>query len=869
MNRYFFLFFLLPILSYSQRITLSGNIKNSNNQSALSNVSVVIMNKDNLILGYNYSDNKGYYKITFQRPKDGNVLLKVSSLGFKKIKEEFVIEQDSITKNFDLVEQVETLNEVTIKSYKQLYEKKDTTTVIVKYFQKNETQNLESVLKDIPGIEVRPNGEILAHGKSIDKILIDGENLVGKNYKLLTKNLNAITVEKIQIIENFEDNPILKSVLDSSEKVALNLKIDSNLKNIWFGNVQLGYGFLEDVWQENFTLGLFKKRIKLLAFNTYNSVGVKASDNLGVFYNNYDDNSFEKYVEDVSFFFRIDNNSLYYFDDTQSLFNKGRLHNINVSNKLSDKLTVRSAFKYTKDRQSQQSNLKTMFNYDTLIIDWSEQTDYRDNNTFFSYELETMYNPNDTHFIKNIFTIDSKPSSIINNILLNDNSVSQELNNNDRSFKNHLFYTLKISKKSVLNNYLFFGNTNLEQQVILNNQIVNQYLEDNTNQALNIFNENSIYFFGLKNKIILSKSKIKQIITLKNVWQKESFKSQTKIGLTNYQNLFNNKNFERFNNTLDYQFQYFFNKKLKIITDLELERFYYTNLDKTFFFFSPKLRFELKNSSFGTFVLSYNASNDLPNIYNGLSNYSLNSYNSFYKGTSELRSSKTRNLKLVWRLYNDKKRVSLSSNINYMFFLNKNSSQTFVHDNFFLSVLYNTEHSRYLSYNIRMVNYFRKLKTVSKFEIQKTDNLTPYKINEEQEIKEPLRLTNINLTTTTKFNKKIILETELYAEIMDNNLLKNPIIKKSFKTMLNYNPSKNWSFELNANYYIIEKDKYQFFNTNVYFRPKDSRFSFNLLLNNISNERLFNQFTFSDYKTTNLQVKLVPFYFLGSAKYRF
>jgi hypothetical protein len=60
-----------------------------------------------------------------------------------------------------------------------------------------------------------------------------------KNYKLLLKILWCNNVRCRQIIDDYEDNPVLK--MNNSDKVALNLKLKGK-KNIWFGNVTLGAG---------------------------------------------------------------------------------------------------------------------------------------------------------------------------------------------------------------------------------------------------------------------------------------------------------------------------------------------------------------------------------------------------------------------------------------------------------------------------------------------------------------------------------------------------------------------------------------------------------------------------------------------------
>ncbi len=55
------------------------------------------------------------------------------------------------------------------------------------------------------------------NGKEVDRILIEGEDLTEKNYQLLSRNLNANLVDKVQVINNFSTDRLLKEV-DNSGK---------------------------------------------------------------------------------------------------------------------------------------------------------------------------------------------------------------------------------------------------------------------------------------------------------------------------------------------------------------------------------------------------------------------------------------------------------------------------------------------------------------------------------------------------------------------------------------------------------------------------------------------------------------------------
>ena len=214
------LFFSLPL--FSQQINLKGKIKDNQNRS-IQSASVSITDDSENNLGYNYSDEDGNYSILFEKPKSEKITVEVSCLGYHK-KTLFINIKTNTIQNFVLEEKIESLQEIVVESGKKIRIEQDTTTIKVASFGNKTEQTVEDILKKLPGIEVSKDGSIKAHGKPIDKLLIEGEHMFNQNYKLLSKNLDAKVLDAVQIIDNFEDNPILKK-LDNSDRVALNLKL--------------------------------------------------------------------------------------------------------------------------------------------------------------------------------------------------------------------------------------------------------------------------------------------------------------------------------------------------------------------------------------------------------------------------------------------------------------------------------------------------------------------------------------------------------------------------------------------------------------------------------------------------------------------
>jgi len=83
---------------------------------------------------------------------------------------------------------------------------------------------LEDLVKNIPGFRVDDNGRIYFNGKEINRIMIDGDDIAGEQYQLLSRNLKALMVDSLQVIHRFEKNRLLRS-FGSQDAIAVNLVI--------------------------------------------------------------------------------------------------------------------------------------------------------------------------------------------------------------------------------------------------------------------------------------------------------------------------------------------------------------------------------------------------------------------------------------------------------------------------------------------------------------------------------------------------------------------------------------------------------------------------------------------------------------------
>jgi hypothetical protein len=181
----FFCFFFN--ICFSQEIKISGIIKDSNNNT-LSSVSVIAMDQAENTLGYTYSLKNGNYNLIFEKSNSTIVILSISCLGYTPRKINIDLTNTvTIIQDIELDTKTEFLKEVVVEVNQKVKIDNDTTSIKIASYGNNTEQTVEDILKKLPGIEVKKDGTIKAHGKPIDKILIEGEDLLDSNYKLLSK----------------------------------------------------------------------------------------------------------------------------------------------------------------------------------------------------------------------------------------------------------------------------------------------------------------------------------------------------------------------------------------------------------------------------------------------------------------------------------------------------------------------------------------------------------------------------------------------------------------------------------------------------------------------------------------------------------
>lgn len=278
-NSFYLLLLIFSNISYSQT-KISGYVTEVNN-SPLGFASVVLQDSSaTRIISYSFSNDKGYYELAINTT--GKYVLSFSTIGFERnsFAIEITTEQKNIEKNVSLNYKPIELKEIIIENVKPIIIKKDTIIFDVKSFAQGNEQVVEDLLKKIPGLTVTSDGTIKVGNQEVEKIMIDGDDMFEKGYKLLTKNMPVNPLDKVELYLHYSNNKHLKGI-ENSEKVALNLILKEKFKRVWFGNAHLGYAIAnESINTFGGNLMNFGKKHKYYFIANHNNIGVDATGDI-------------------------------------------------------------------------------------------------------------------------------------------------------------------------------------------------------------------------------------------------------------------------------------------------------------------------------------------------------------------------------------------------------------------------------------------------------------------------------------------------------------------------------------------------------------------------------------------------------------
>jgi hypothetical protein len=283
-NRLFFLLLLLFFCNTlsAQKTEINGTVADSITHLPIEGVVVKAMLNQKLI-AFSTTNKLGNYNLGFEN-QTRMITICFQHISYNTKTQNTVNSSSQI--NVSLSSKDLILREVSVAAPK-VFLNKDTVSFNVASFKTAGDRSIEDVIKKLPGVEVDNDGRIAYQGKNISKFNIEGLDMLGGKYALASRNIQAKDVNRVEIIENYQEVKQLQGK-EHSDKVALNLKLNDEAKMRLIGTEEVGGGYRENemLYQGALTGMTFAKKLQFIGTLKANNWGSPLSNEIHNFYGN-------------------------------------------------------------------------------------------------------------------------------------------------------------------------------------------------------------------------------------------------------------------------------------------------------------------------------------------------------------------------------------------------------------------------------------------------------------------------------------------------------------------------------------------------------------------------------------------------------
>lgn len=452
----------------AQNVTIKGKISDSETGLGIEAATVYLNRvQDSTLVDYTISDQNGVFLLNV-RKTDKVTQLKISHI----IYQNYTRSYDTISDHIDLEEiklelQGNMIDSIVIKSeIPPIRIKNDTLEFNASSFKVRPDANVETLLKQLPGIEIASDGKITVNGKSVTQILVNGKPFFDADGKIALQNLPAEIINKVQVTDKKTKEQEISGEAATTDDLSINLTIDEEKNKGYFGRIMAGYG-TDDRYESSGLVNYFKGDLRVSVLASSNNINASGFSMDEVF-----DNMNSVRNVNMSSTGGMAVNGIN-FGGMDKGITQSNVLGFNYADNWYKKADVNGNYFYS-DSSNENLNKTRRINLlpDNLFTTQSETTSKRDqSNHNFNFGVEIKIDSTSTLLIspnlsKTIST--SRTTSFEDSVdefdnLLNE-SFSDDFSENDNlSFSNSIYYYKRLRKKG-RNFNVSFRNSNRDSQ---------------------------------------------------------------------------------------------------------------------------------------------------------------------------------------------------------------------------------------------------------------------------------------------------------------------------------------------------------------------------------------------------------------------
>ena len=885
LKKYLFLLICFSFcISFSQNI-IRGKVKDQNNHP-ISFANVILKDNSNNIITYVYTDEFGKYAL--KNEKLGHFYLITSSMGFEQKRVEIILENGITIKTVDFILTPKTteLKEIILETTRPITIEGDKIIFDAKSFAQGNEQVVEDLLKKIPGLNIDANGTIKVGNQEVEKVMIDGDDMFEKGYKILTKNMPVTPIDKVELLQNYSNNKHLKGI-ENSNKVALNLTLKEDAKRVWFGNMQLGYGLLsENRYEAKSNLMNFGKRNKYYFLTNLNNMGYDAVGDINQLVRPYRSNEAGSLGDD-----QTANNLLGLSSSLPNLkqkrvnFNNAEMLSLNSIFTLSDKVKLKAlGFLNTDENDYFRNSMETFFVGNTTFTNTEDFVGRKTKITGFG-KIDLTYDISKNKTLEYTGKFNKTNEKNRSDLLFNTDFLNERLSSNNQLFDQKIVFTNKFKDNKVFLISSRYSNEKMPQNYSVNQFIFDDLFTDNANNTKQ-FSENQMQFAGVEAHL-LDKKKNGDLLEVKVGNQLRIDNLNTRFELLQNENNLSFPNGYQNNlrySTNDIYLSAKYRLKLKNFTLLtqadghqlfnKLENLN-TKSNQNPFFIIPKVGLDWKINGKNKILTSYSYNTTNAGVLDIYSGFVQTGFRSFSKGLDEFNqfTSSSAILNYTYGSWGDKffaNTFILYSKNNDFF-----SNNSIIAQNYSQSEKIIIKDREFLSISSNIDRYFKPIKTNLKINLGATKTNFKNIVN------------NSNLREVKNFNADYGFELRSgfrgffnyhigskwnYNQV--ETTIKNSFTDNMSFLDLSFMFSNKFNIQLQSERYFFgnldnQNNKYYFLDLETRYVMKENRLTFFLSGNNLFNTETFRSYSISDINISKTEYRLQPRYVLLKMEYRF
>lgn len=164
------------------------------------------------------------------------------------------------------------LNEVTVKATKiKMVYRGDTIVYNADAFNLPQGSMLETLIRQLPGVELKDNGEILVNGRKVDNLTLNGKDFFKGNNKVMLENLPYYTVKNVRVYNKRTERSEWLGRDVEQKEYTMDITMKREYAQGYLGNAELAGGTEERYMGRLFGMR-FTDNSRLTVFGNMNNV---------------------------------------------------------------------------------------------------------------------------------------------------------------------------------------------------------------------------------------------------------------------------------------------------------------------------------------------------------------------------------------------------------------------------------------------------------------------------------------------------------------------------------------------------------------------------------------------------------------------